>query len=346
MKFEPPRWIRNAHVQTLGAALPLWAPPRGFSPARDEQLFFPLDAHGEGFGLVGRGAFHAGGPRRTALLVHGVGGDVDSQYMRRAAVALYRAGMHVVRLNLRGAGEGIRTAPSLYHAALTADLDLVVRELLADPRVSSLLLVGFSLGGNASLFLAGTWGDAPPRGVDGVVAISPPLDLTLTSRALERLRSFPYARYVLRGLVDEAKTFAELRPERARYDATKLARLKTVRAYDELVVAPMHGFPDAATYYQKASSGPWLGKIVVPTLLVHAADDPMVPEETMRAWLGTRSDAVELAWSERGGHVGWFGGVDEGHFIDTWPMKRTIAFVERLAAGAVTSPSARSGTGR
>jgi predicted alpha/beta-fold hydrolase len=117
-----------------------------------------------------------------------------------------------------------------------------------------------------------------------------------------------------------------LHPGRARFDATKLRAVRTVRAYDELVIAPMHGFPNAHDYYVRTSSGPLLGQIEVPTLLVHAADDPMVTEPSVRPSLRQASRAIRIAWSERGGHVGWFGGVSESAWLDTWAMQRVIAF--------------------
>src|SRR4029077_2015573 len=94
-----------------------------------------------------------------------------------------------------------------------------------------------------------------------------------------------YHMYVLQKLVRQATAFARMHPQRARYRVRSLLRLRTIRAYDSLVIAPMHGFGSAEDYYERASAGPFLGRIRIPTLLVHADDDPMVPPTTLRPWL-------------------------------------------------------------
>src|SRR5262249_48009285 len=116
-------------------------------------------------------------PRTTAIVVHGVGGSSESRVVVRAAASLHRIGLNVVRLNLRGAGESVADAPALYHAGITEDLRACIDAVFADRRVGDVALVGFSLGGNASLKLAGEWGAAYPDRVRGVAAISPPFDL-------------------------------------------------------------------------------------------------------------------------------------------------------------------------
>ena len=321
--FSVPRWLRSAHLQTLGAALPLWS---SFRARPAELVLYPLPG---GDGALRARAWWQHEKARTVVLVHGVGGTSESKYVLRAGVSLYRAGFHVIRLNLRGAGEGITDAPSLYHGGLTEDLSVTVEALSRDPRVADIALVGFSLGGNVSLKMAGEWGSNVPKGVRAVAALSAPLNLVEVSRAFERWRAYPYSRYVLRHLVAQATAFRRLHPARTKYDLENLRRLRTVRAYDERVVAPMHGFENALAYYRSASCGPLLRRIEVPTLLVHAADDPMVPEFTVRPWLKELPRSIHVAWSEQGGHVGWFGGLTEDHWVDTWAMRRVVRFLSQ-----------------
>ena len=352
--FVAPRWLANAHLQTLGAALPLWS---SFTrPA--ELLRIPLPANA---GALFARAWWQDGPRPAALIVHGVGGSSESRYVLRAGMALFRAGFHVIRLNLRGAGEGLAEAPSLYHGGLTEDVSVAIAALLDDGtpatrrgqnldgtsatrrgqnlgdtpatrrghQIEDVSLIGFSLGGNCALKLAGEWGAEKPPRVRAVAALSAPLDLTEVSRSLERGRNFAYRSYVLRNLIARGAAFARLHPSRAGYDVARLRRLRSLRAYDEMVVAPMHGFVNAADYYRAASSGPYLSKIRVPTLLVHAADDPMVPDFTVRPWIAGLPQAVEVAWSDRGGHLGWFAGLRETDWVDTWAMRRVLEFLRR-----------------
>jgi predicted alpha/beta-fold hydrolase len=333
--FTAPFWLGSAHLQTLGAALPLWAPPATFRPSATETVRVAIPGGGA---LHAHAFWHEGGaPRPLAILVHGVGGSSASRYVVRAAVSLYRAGRHVVRLDLRGAGASIPDAPRLYHAGLTEDPRLALAHFGKDPRVAGVALVGFSLGGHVLLRLAGELGADVDPVLRAVVAISAPVDLTRVTMHMERARSLPYHAYVLRNLVRQGRDFARAHPERARYDAGALWRTRSVRAYDTRVIAPMHGFASAEDYYERASAGPMLARIVVPTLLVHAEDDPMVPPESVRPWLAVTPRAprapraIEEAWSARGGHVGWFAGVDEASWVDTWAMRHTRAFLERHA---------------
>jgi predicted alpha/beta-fold hydrolase len=167
--------------------------------------------------------------------------------------------------------------------------------------------------------------------VRGVVAISAPLDLHAVSRAIERRRSLPYHAYVLRNLVKNAQAFARLHPGKAPYDAVRLGKLTRIRAYDDAVSAPMHGFADADDYYRRASAGPFVKGIRIPTRLLHAEDDPMVPPSCVRPWLEGAPGAVVQVWSQRGGHVGWFGGLSERAWVETWAMQRTRELVEQVS---------------
>lgn len=300
-----------------------------------QRLRIPVPASNGGAAgaLHGYAFWHAGkDPRPVVVLVHGVGGSSESRYVVRAAVSLYRAGWHVVRLDLRGAGESIADAPTLYHAGLTEDPRLALEHLAKDPRVSGVALVGFSLGGHVLLCLAGELAEgAAESSLRAVVSISAPVDLTRVTRAIERRRSLPYHQYVLRKLIQQGRAFARTHPTRAKFDASVLRRLRSIRAYDAHVIAPMHGFASAEDYYQRASAGPLLKDIRVPTLIVHAEDDPMVPAEDVHTWLASASSSVEHVVTTRGGHVGWFAALDEASWIDTWAMKETIAFLGKHA---------------
>src|SRR5258708_3902712 len=143
--FQPAPFWRSPHVQTMCAALPFWAPPRGFSVPSRERLRVRVAGGGAVIAEAWWALVGPSEPRPAVVLVHGVGGSCESRYMVRAAVAFHRAGFHVVRMNMRGAGEGVACATSLYHAGLTSDVEDVAHALAADTeRVSSVALVGFS----------------------------------------------------------------------------------------------------------------------------------------------------------------------------------------------------------
>ncbi|MEA2748353.1 MAG: uncharacterized protein QOI41_2496 [Myxococcales bacterium] len=339
--FHLPRWLRSAHLQTLGAAAPLFSPPSSHATMSTEELRIPLPSSSEGDGNRSSHALHAAAwwakdrdgavARRLAVVaVHGIGGSSASRYVVRAAVAIHRAGHHVVRLDLRGAGASIPDAPSLYHAGLSADLGVVVAELAKDPRVDGVVLLGFSGGGSMALKLAGELGEAVPEALRGVVSISAPLDYTRVGAWMDTVARLPYRFHVLRGLSNGARDFATQHPERAHYVPRDVKRMSTFRHYDSTIIVPMHGFSDVDAYYAAASPGPWLDRIHAPTLLLHADDDPMVPGPTVRPWLAKASPAVRIELTPHGGHLGWVAGFDEASWITGWPIRRALSFLEEL----------------
>jgi len=325
--FRPPRFLRSPHLQTIGAAVPLFSPPRSHSiSGEEEDLRIPVDG----------GQLHARAwwsPKRApaVVILHGIAGSKDSHCCVRAAVAIHRAGYHAIRLDMRGAGDSVVDAPSLYHAGLTSDLDLVVRTLAADARVSGVLVLGFSGGGSQALKLAGEWGDAPPPGVLGVASISAPLDYTRVAARMDTFACLPYRFHVLRGLIDRARAFAEKHPRRSHYRPAELDRIKRFRRYDASIIVPMHGFSDVDRYYWEASSGRYLAKVHVPTIVLHSEDDPMVPIDTVRPWLAEASKCVRVKVSRHGGHIGWLAGFDESSWIKGWATSEALAFFAEQA---------------
>lgn len=266
----------------------------------------------------------------AVLLVHGIGGSADSPYILRAAAAFLAEGFHVARLDLRGAGDSVVDAPSLYNAGLSSDVALAGAALAADPNVDGVGYVGFSLGGNMVLKLAGEWGASPPEHARGVVAISPVVDLEPVARALEVPRRLPYRMYIVRHLLLAARAFMTMHPDRARdlhMSLEGLSRWSTVRDYDRKVVVPMYGYASPEAYYAAARSASYLGDIGIRTLFAFAEDDPIIPASTVEPWLSHASPAVELAWTRQGGHVGWIEGVSKEAFVRTWPVVRAIRFL-------------------
>lgn len=322
-------------MQTLGATAPLFAPPASHADIDTEEMRLPLDAPGDhrlharawwirDEGIVAR--------RPLVVVVHGIGGSSLSRYVVRAAVALHRAGHHVVRLDLRGAGASVPDAPSLYHAGLSADLGVVAGHLAHNPNVSGVALLGFSGGGSMALKLAAEMGEGlhgeVGAALGAVVSVSAPLDFARVSAWMDRLARLPYRFHVLRGLSTGAREFARQHPHRAHYRPSDVRRMSTFRHYDSTIIVPMHGFSDVDEYYAAASPGPRLGRITVPTLVLHSDDDPMVPSVTVRPWLAGASSAVQVELTRHGGHLGWVAGLDEASWITGWSMKRALAFLD------------------
>jgi len=248
------------------------------------------------------GKLHEGKSDALVILVHGLGGTVDSHYVRDAARALDAVGLSYLRVHLRGAD---RSGDDFYHAGLLEDLDAV----LASPEVrerTSMSLFGFSLGGHLVLRYAAMRNLPTLR---AVVAVCPPLDLAAGAVEIDRLRARPYLLHVLGGLVEMYEGVAARGPvpipvERAR-------AIRSIRVWDDLIVAPRHGFSGADHYYSEVSAGPLLSTLDVETLIVAGDADPMVPLSTTEPSLRRASRKVDVR-VVRGGHVGFPARLDLG----------------------------------
>ncbi|MCL4837592.1 MAG: alpha/beta fold hydrolase [Thermoanaerobaculia bacterium] len=291
----------SGHLWTLSGRLRAALAP----PAPPPAVPWSTDLEDPAVGRVRLTGLLSGPPEAVCLLllVHGLGGSVASPYLVAAASAAAGAGLATLRLDLRGAD---RAGEDYHHAGLTADLQAA----LASPelaRFPHLLLAGFSLGGH--LVLRYLTEEPEPR-VRAGAAVCAPLDLAAGADAIDAPARWPYRRYLLNHLVEIYAAVAARRPvpvpvERAR-------RVRRLREWDDLVVAPRFGFRDAADYYARASVGPLLGALRRPALLVAARRDPMVPAATLDAALARRPAALQVRWAERGGHVYFPAGLDLG----------------------------------
>ena len=236
----------------------------------------------------------------AAVLVHGLAGDARSPYVVRMAERLLKTGVRVVRMNLRGAGEGFGLAKKTYHAGLTGDVRRVAEWLANEAPGSPIALVGFSLGANLVLKLAAEAASDPVEGLDCVLAANAPLDLLACSRNMRSPRRRIYDRNFVRALKAEIRRLHERLPELGPVD---LSRVETLYDFDESYTAPRHGFAGAEEYYARSSAGPMLTQVVVPGLVVHAEDDPFIPVDSYRGLQFPASLALELIPS--GGHLGY-----------------------------------------
>ena len=254
----------------------------------------------------------------VVVLVHGLEGSCDSTYMRWMARAALEAGFDVVRLNVRNCGGTERLAPTLYHSGLTTDLHSIV-EQLANRRV---FLMGFSLGGNQVLKLAGEWGGGAPAYLAGVCAISAPIDLAACARRLAEPRNRVYELRFLAQLRARLRRKARLFP--GRYDVAALARVHSIIDFDHYVTAPAFGFRDAWDYYEQSSARRYLDAVRVPTLLIQAQDDPFIPFESFRV---PENPAIHLLATERGGHAAFL----SRHPPRFWAARQVVRFLEVYA---------------
>ena len=238
---------------------------------------------------------------RLMVLFHGLEGSSDSHYARRLARALPAAGWRVAIPHWRGCSGEPNRKPRAYHSGDSAEVDWVLRRF--ERRVDA---IGISLGGNALLKWLGERSDAATAIVRRAAAVSAPLYLPASGRALDHgLNRLIYTRMFLSTL--RPKSLAQLERFPELFDADKVRRATTFREFDDLYTAPMHGFRDVDDYWTTAASGPWLEHIRVPTLVLNARNDPFLPETALVAAARKAAPCVTLEFPRRGGHVGFSG---------------------------------------
>ncbi|MCU0936006.1 MAG: hydrolase [Gammaproteobacteria bacterium] len=283
-----------------------------------------------------RGAWGGTGRARPAerapvvLVLHGLEGSSDSHYARGLLAAVRDRGWTGVLMHFRGCSGEPNRLPRSYHSGETGDTAYVVSLLRGRLPGRPLAVVGYSLGGNVLLKWLGETGSAAT--VDCAVAVSVPFELSAAANRLERGFSRFYQWWLLRSLADaleEKVARGTLPPAFAGH-----ARSRTFRAFDDAVTAPLHGFAGVDDYYGRSSSRQYLGGIAVPTLILHALDDPFLVPAAVPVPSEVPS-AVTLEVYPRGGHVGFVAGRWPWR-AEYWLERRIPAF---LAARAPTSPA-------
>ena len=329
--FVPHALLRGAHRMTVASKLPRETNER--FERLTERRVFDVDAETRVLALVNGHPHHPHAP--VLLIVHGMTGGAASPYIRSTASKAWGLGFRTVRLNIRSCGGTEGWGPKLYHSGLTVDIRSVVHELIERDGVRELHLGGYSLGGNMLLMTLAEWGRAVPAEVTSCVAVSPSLELAESQRRLDEeplLR--PYRKYYLDGLKHKLRVKAHAFP--GRFDVQGLESIRTLRAFDERYTAPLSGFHDADDYYAKASSGPRLPHIQVPTLLLHARDDFVVPVDVCeRPWV-REHPLIEVYLTAQGGHFGFIssrrsygpGRADPDRF---WAENRLVQYAAHAA---------------
>ncbi len=315
-RFTPHPLLRNAHAQTIiGSLIPRRTP---LVDSNTEERVFRVASNARVLAHISWQKDARSRP--TLVIVHGLEGSSISPYMLGTAEKALRAGFNCVRLNARNCGGTAHLTETLYHAGLTDDLRAVTDELIERDRVDEIYLVGFSLGGNVALKLAGEYAGDAPRALRGVIAVSPSIHLSRCARAMEIRSNALYHVRFMRALKRSLRTKARLFPDR--YDASLLKGIKSIRQFDETYVAPHWGFRDAEDYYARASAFPLIGRTRVPTLILHAKDDPFIPFSQFEEM--EENPSVLLVATERGGHVGFVARASEDRF---WYETMTAEFI-------------------
>lgn len=309
--FKPAWWLTNPHAQTI---YPTMMHRQQAPINHSERINLP---DGDFIDLAwATNGLDANTP--LVILLHGLGGSVNSVYVSSLLRALNQTGVRGVLMHFRGASEEPNRLPRAYHSGDTADFDFLINKLNREEPHTRKAAIGISLGGNVLLKWLGETGSQSL--IHAAVAVSVPFQLNIVADRINQGFSRIYQYYLLQSLRNFFTRKLSQENFQLPYPHRSLASLKCFWTFDEYVTAPLHGFENVHTYYREASSKQYLHRITTPTLILHASDDPfMTPEILPKANELSESTILEL--SSHGGHVGFITGNIPGK-PEYWLEKR------------------------
>jgi predicted alpha/beta-fold hydrolase len=315
-EFRPRRGVRNSDVQTLLANFL----PRRVEPPAPEHTVVVVDSASQSRVLCHCNWQPASTRSEcmTLLLVHGLEGSSQSQYMLGNADKAWRAGWNVIRMNMRNCAGTEALSSTLYHSGLSGDVRAVAEFFAGCFHLKQMAWAGYSMGGNMVLKAAGEYGEAAPEWLKAVVGVSPVVDMQPSADALHDLRNRAYEWNFLRNMLRRYRHKAKLLP--GQFSLANCKRVYSIRTYDEYIVAPNCDFLGADDYYDRAASARVIDRIRVPTLILHALDDPFI-----RILPATRDKIrgnphIAFIETQHGGHCGFLASAtkhDDGYWAET-----------------------------
>ncbi|MEM1057744.1 MAG: alpha/beta fold hydrolase [Verrucomicrobiota bacterium] len=329
-QYRSPWWLANGHLQTL---LQIGRRLRSPLPVEHREVTLP---DGDFVDVEISRPEHAPERRRVAVVTHGLEGSSRAIQSRALAAHLRRHGWEVWSWSFRSCSGRHNRLPVIYHSACTPDLHAVLRAALEEREAATTraALVGYSLGGNLILrYLGERGGEVDPR-VRCAATYSVPVDLAAAAAHLDR--EIPWCIFYREGFLRSLRARVRWRrpflPPGLPYD--RLDDLRTFRAFDDAITAPLHGFGDAVSYYDRASSKAVLRGIRVPTLVLNSADDPLLPPPCYPWSAAEANPDLTLEYSRHGGHCGFF---------PSWPGQPF--WIERRVVDWLEAPKSDTGPG-
>jgi predicted alpha/beta-fold hydrolase len=265
----------------------------------------------------------------TLVIVHGLEGSSESQYVIGTGSKAWLAGMNVVRMNMRNCGDTEHLGPTLYNSSMSGDVGAIAKTLIDEDGLQKLAFVGYSMGGNLVLKLLGEWRADAPHQVKAAVGVSPAVDLAPSSDALHNRANRVYEWKFLRGLRRRILRKAALFPDR--YDVRHLRGMRSMRDFDDQITARYSGFRDAQDYYIRAAAARVVDRIAIPTLVLHALDDPFIrllPETREKL---QQNPYISFIETTHGGHCAFLAAPNG--YDGRWAERQAIAFIERIESG-------------
>jgi uncharacterized protein len=325
-EFTPHPFLRSGHAQTIAAAFV----PRRFDLPRAEERLFQVDAESR---LLGHCHWQPG-KRKDApviVIVHGLEGSSDSNYVRGIAEKAFLRGFHVVRLNQRNCGGTESLTPTLYNSGMSGDYRAVFAELSGGDGFERISFVGYSMGGNLVAKMAGEFGAAVPKALRAVGAVCPAIDLAGCADALERRENFFYQRHFVSSLLASYARKQQLFPDRYKHNG--FPPVRTVREFDDVITAPAFGFRNAQEYYENAGANRLAAQVRVPLFLITAQDDPFVPYASFLAAKIRENPAIRFLAPPHGGHCGFISKFSGSERF--WAEQRMVDFCAAHSANVL-----------
>ncbi len=328
--FIPRRYLANGHLQTIiGNYLhridSLPAPEAEYvevAPATENQISSQVLCHCHWQPEASRAA------APTAIIVHGLEGSSGSQYVVGNANKLWQSGCNVVRMNMRNCGGTEALSPTLYHSGLSGDVRAVMDHFVQTRALTSVSLIGYSMGGNLVLKLAGELGDNPPPQLRSVIGVSPAIDLGPSADELHRPMNRIYEWKFLRALCKRFRRKANLFPRA--FDLSRADYIRSLRQFDDEITALYAGFQSADDYYYRAAAARVLDRITVPTLILHALDDPFVRITSDSSVAIGANPAIRYIETPHGGHCAFLASAnpaanDDGYWAEMTLLRFLLA---------------------
>ena len=299
--------------------------PRRFNIPTAEARQFQVDSDSR---LLGYCHWQPGKRRDAPVLVivHGLEGSSDSNYVRGIAEKAFHRGFHVVRLNQRNCGGSEALTLTLYNSGMSGDYRAVLEQLSGGDGFEQIFFAGYSMGGNLVTKMAGEFAAAVPPALRGVCAVCPSIDLAACAGALERWDNYPYQRHFVSGLMSRYARKQRLFP--LLYSTNGLPRIRTVRQFDDFIIAPRFGYRDAQDYYESVGARRVAAQIRVPFLMITAQDDPFVPYASFLAARVSENPAIQFVAPPHGGHCGFISKHSGAERF--WAEQRVVEFCDEL----------------
>ena len=290
---KPPFYLFNGHLETIIPSL--WRKIEGVNYSREkittpDEDFLNLD-------------WSKVGSNKLLIISHGLEGDSKRHYAKALVKLFNHGGWDVLVWNNRTCGGEMNLRPILYHHGASYDLDTVVEHALKLENYQGVALAGISMGGAQTLKYLGEKGSSLPSQIKKAAVYSVPCNLPSSAETLKLSSNKFYKNRFLGKLKHKMALKAEQFPELI--DRDLLERVNSFDEFDTYFTATLHGFKDAADFYESVSPDNWMDQIAIPTLIINALNDPLLGEKCYPVKIAESKSEILLEMPKRGGHTGF-----------------------------------------